>query len=110
MGIMMRAGSPNAHQDASDLLRDLFSPAQSGRIYITPGWLAWNDSCVCKLAQTAYENRVMPAGTLDTAILGVLADALGDAGCTNPLILGHLRGPRPHVRGCFVIDAVLGKS
>jgi hypothetical protein len=25
-------------------------------------------------------------------------------------MLGHLRGPGPHVRGCWVVDLCLGKS
>jgi hypothetical protein len=39
-----------------------------------------------------------------------LADALEDAGCTDPELLGHLREPGPHVRGCWALDLVLGKS
>jgi hypothetical protein len=62
------------------------------------------------LAEAAYEERVMPAGTLDPARLSILADALEDAGCTENELLGHLRGPGPHMRGCFVLDLLLGKS
>jgi len=40
----------------------------------------------------------------------ILADALEDAGCDNADILSHLRGPGPHVRGCWVMDAILGKE
>ena len=39
-----------------------------------------------------------------------LADALHEAGCVNEELLAHLRGPGPHVRGCWVIDLVLGKE
>jgi hypothetical protein len=42
--------------------------------------------------------------------LPVLADALEDAGCGDPAVLGHLRGPGPHARGCWVVDLVLGKG
>jgi hypothetical protein len=42
--------------------------------------------------------------------LPVLADALEDAGCTNAELLGHLRGPGPHVRGCWALDLLLSKS
>jgi hypothetical protein len=35
---------------------------------------------------------------------------LEDAGCTDADLLGHLRGPGPHVRGCWAVDLVLGKS
>jgi hypothetical protein len=50
------------------------------------------------------------AGTLDTSRLAVLADALEDAGCDRADILGHLRGPGPHVRGCWAVDLLLGKE
>ena len=40
----------------------------------------------------------------------VLADALEDAGCTNADLLAHCRGPGPHVRGCWAVDLILGKS
>jgi hypothetical protein len=41
--------------------------------------------------------------------LPILADALEDAGCTEDAILSHLRGPGPHVRGCWPVDLILGK-
>jgi hypothetical protein len=40
--------------------------------------------------------------------LPILADALQDAGCDNADVLDHCRGPGPHVRGCWVVDLVLG--
>jgi hypothetical protein len=57
-----------------------------------------------------YEERQMPAGTLDNARLAVLADALEEAGCSDADLIGHLRGPGPHVRGCWPVDLCLGKS
>jgi hypothetical protein len=42
--------------------------------------------------------------------LAVLADALEEAGCADADILSHLRGPGPHVRGCWVVDLLLGKE
>ena len=38
------------------------------------------------------------------------ADALEEAGVTDAGLLGHLRGPGPHVRGCHVLDLVLGRG
>jgi hypothetical protein len=40
----------------------------------------------------------------------LLADALMDAGCDNERILAHCHSPGPHVRGCWVVDLVLGKD
>jgi hypothetical protein len=72
--------------------------------------LAWDGGTVWKLATTAYEERVLPSGTLDPARIAVLADALEDAGGGDAELLAHLRGPEPHVRGCWAIDLVLGKE
>jgi hypothetical protein len=62
------------------------------------------------LARAAYEERSLPSGTIDPARLAVLADALEDSGCNDPALLGHLRGPGPHVRGCWALGHVLTKS
>jgi hypothetical protein len=64
---------------------------------------------VLSLAQAAYDQRILPSGRLDNTRLGILADALEEAG-GNPDIFGHLREPGPHVRGCFVVDALLAKE
>jgi hypothetical protein len=45
---------------------------------------------------------------LDTVCLAVLADALEEAGCDNADLPVHLRGPGPHVRGCWALDLLLG--
>jgi hypothetical protein len=69
---------------------------------------AWRTQTVMALAQAAYEERELPAGTLDPARLAVLADALEEGSCTAGELLGHLRGPGPHVRGCWPVDLILG--
>jgi hypothetical protein len=45
----------------------------------------------------------------DATLLPILADALEEAGCTDPEILGHCRGEEEHVRGCWVVDLILDK-
>jgi hypothetical protein len=92
-----------------DLLRDIFQPFRTVPA-VDLALLAWNDGTVPRLARTAYENRDLPAGTLTPARLALLADALEDAGCADAVLLGHLRGPGPHVRGCWVVDLLLGKE
>jgi hypothetical protein len=74
---------------------------------VAPSWLT---SKVVAFAQAAYDQRELPAGTLDSSRLAVLADALEDAGCTNADLLDHLRGPGSHVRGCWAVDLLLGKG
>ncbi len=65
--------------------------------------LAWRTSTITALAQQMYDSR-------DFTPMPILADALQDAGCENADILTHCRGPGPHVRGCWVVDLVLGKE
>jgi hypothetical protein len=77
---------------------------------LDPAVLAWNDATVARLAQAAYDERDMPSGLLDNARLAVLADALEEAGCQDQDILGHCRSGGEHVRGCWVVDLLLGKS
>jgi hypothetical protein len=71
---------------------------------------AWQAPTVLALAHAAYDNRILPDGTLDRARLAVLADALEESGCTNADILAHCRQPGEHVRGCWVVDLLLGKE
>jgi hypothetical protein len=72
-------------------------------------WRARNDGAVLKLARVIYDGRGLPSGHLDSVQLAILADALEEAGCDDRTVLDHLRGPGPHVRGCFGVDACLGR-
>jgi hypothetical protein len=92
------------------LFRDIFGDPFHPTHFIDPELLAWNEGLVGRLAEAVYEERAMPEGTLDRARLAVLADALEEAGCADTELLGHLRGPCPHVRGCWALDVVLGKG
>src|SRR5262249_45446620 len=56
--------------------------------------LTWNNGLVAHLAQAAYEERLLPEGTLDNARLAVLADALEEVGAPEE-VLAHLRAPGP---------------
>jgi hypothetical protein len=99
------AGAAEAGQ--ADLLRDLFgNPFRPAPL--DPAWLTWRDATIPRLAHTIYDERELPSGHLDRDRLAILADALEDAGCTHPDILDHCRGAGPHVRGCWVVDLILG--
>jgi hypothetical protein len=81
------------------LLRDIFSnPFRL--VTLDPSWLT---STVVALAEGIYDERAFDR-------LAILADALEEAGCDNADILAHCRGPGPHVRGCWVLDLILGKE
>jgi len=64
---------------------------------------AWFTGNVTGLAETIYAERAFDR-------MPILADALEDAGCTNEEILTHCRGGGEHVRGCWVVDVILGKT
>jgi hypothetical protein len=84
------------------LLRDVVgNPFHS--VYVEPARLVWNDGTLVKLAQGIYDERAFDR-------LPVLADALEEAGCHNADILSHCRQPGEHVRGCWVVDLLLGKK
>jgi hypothetical protein len=85
------------------LVRDLFGNPFHPAPLVETAWLVWNDGAVRKMAQSIYDERRF-------GDLPILADALEDAGCTDADILSHCRQPGEHVRGCWVIDLLLGKA
>jgi hypothetical protein len=90
----------------SDLVRDLLgNPFRP--LVADP---SWRTPTITSLARSAHAERCLPAGTLETDRLAVLADALEEAGCVDTTIMTHLRWPGPHVRGCFVLDLLLGRK
>jgi hypothetical protein len=96
------------------LLREIFgNPFQP--VALDP---VWRTEVVVSLARKMYASR-------DFSQMPDLAEALLDAGCDNERILNHCRysilqaaeptgspgtGPCLHVRGCWVVDLVLGKQ
>jgi hypothetical protein len=78
---------------------------------------AWLTPTVLRIAEAIYADR-------DFSIMPILADALEDAGCDNAELLAHCRDDvkcsdcdggwiplgGPHVRGCWVLDLILGKE
>ena len=66
-------------------------------------WLTWGEGVVLQVARAIYDGHRF-------SDLSVLADALEEAGCSEPEILGHLRGPGDHVRGCWALDIILSKD
>jgi hypothetical protein len=92
-------GDPAEFATQADLLRHIvgnpFRP-----VIFSP---QWRTSTAVTLAAQMYESR-------DFSAAPILADALQDAGCGSDDILDHCRGEGPHVRGCWVVDLVLGKE
>jgi hypothetical protein len=101
--------SPHAHairlavlRAQCDLLRDLFgNPFRP--VVLDPAWLTWNDGTVPRIARAVADECAFDR-------LPVLADALEEAGCAHPDVLAHCRRGGEHVRGCWLIDAILAKD
>jgi hypothetical protein len=65
---------------------------------------SWRTDTAVSLARQMYESR-------DFSAMPILADALQDAGCESDNILSHCRDTSlTHVRGCWVVDLMLGKA
>jgi hypothetical protein len=102
------AGTPGtpawgtAYAAQAACVRDLFgNPFRPGSL--DPAWLTWDGGTVRNMARAIYEGRAFDR-------LPILGDALEEAGCTDAAILGHCRAGGEHVRGCWVVDLLLGKS
>jgi hypothetical protein len=83
-----------------ELALELVGPNPFRPVAFSPEWRT--DTAV-SLARMMYESR-------DFDAMPILADALQDAGCDSDEILSHCRGSGSHVRGCWVVDLVLGKE
>lgn len=82
------------------LLHDLWGPLPFRSVAIGSSWLT---PSVFELAKLIYNE-----GAFDR--LPDLADALENTGCDDACILCHCREEGPHVRGCWLIDLILGKT
>ncbi len=81
------------------LLRDIFgNPFHP--VALDP---SWSTPSVVNLAESIYEHRAFDC-------MPLLAGALEEVGCRDTGILAHCRWSWPHVRGCWVLDLILGKE
>jgi hypothetical protein len=70
---------------------------------VQPAWLTANEATALRLARGIWEEQ-------DFDRLPILGDALEDAGCGSAAILEHCRRQGGHVRGCWVLDLLLGND
>ncbi len=82
-----------------DLIRCVIGPPSR----LTPTNRAPSTSEVVSLARLIDENRSFER-------MAMLAQALEAAGCEDRDVLSHCRTQADHVRGCWVVDAVLGRQ
>lgn len=84
------------YQKMADIAREIFGdPFLPVKIPV--------DSDVQRMALAIYNDRSF-------SDMPILADALEDAGCSDEQILNHCRGGCLGLRGCFVIDEILGRG
>lgn len=84
------------------LLREIFgNPFRP--VVVDPSWLRWRDGFVVAMARVIADEARFED-------LPILADALEEAGCDNRDLLGHLRTPDEHVRGCWALDLLLNRA
>ena len=90
---------PSEKQSHSNIIRDVFgNPFRV--VIVEPAWLTPN---VVSLARTIYDHRAFDR-------MPMLGDAIEKTGFDNTDILDHCRSKTEHVRGCWVVDALLGKA
>lgn len=83
----------------ADILRDIMgNPFQPVSFESS-----WGTSNVMTLARAAYFERAFDQ-------MPIMADALQKASCDSQAILAHCRRSGEHVRGCWVVDLLLGKE
>jgi hypothetical protein len=98
--IVARSGLPGWLRAA--IVRDIFgNPFRP--VVIERSWLTGNAGAAADLAQVLYDECAFDR-------LPILSDALEEAGCTDAAILSHLRGPGPHVPGCWPLDLLTGRE
>jgi hypothetical protein len=99
-GVAARATRADANLAQVSLLHDIFGPLPFRDVAVPPSWLT---SDVVLLARGIYDDKAFDR-------MPILADALQDAGCDNNEVLNHCRDANQvHVRGCWVIDLLLGR-
>ena len=99
----------NAALICRPLLRDIFSGTSlpPGRLLARAGAHRTPRHCP-RVADVGTHVRIV---RVVCHAMPILADALQDAGCDNDHILSHCRDANQiHVRGCWVVDLVLGKG
>ncbi len=88
----------------------VLSRVQGGTRGPQPGRPGWLTADVLNLALAAFGNRDPATGAPDATHLGVLADALEDAGYPDGAGLAHLRGAEPGLHGAWVVGRCLGAA
>jgi hypothetical protein len=85
------------------VVRDLLRYPARPPVVFDPAWLHWQNGLVVQMARTIYAEYRFTE-------LPILGDALEEAGCDDREVLDHCRNQPVHVRGCWLIDRLLGRD
>jgi len=88
--------------EQAKLLRDILGNPFRPRP-IDEKWNREHSHAVRPIARRIYDDRAFDG-------LPILADAMQERGFADEAMLAHLRSEQQHVRGCWVLDLILGKE
>jgi hypothetical protein len=91
----IRLTGPHQPFRLREIFGNPFAPVTLDRAWLVPE--------IVTFVQAIYDERAFDR-------MPILADAAEEAGCTNQDILAHCRSGGDHVRGCWVVDLLLGKK
>lgn len=110
---MGAAASQRLNRPICELFREVVGNPFQPRTVVGPEWVRGGGTVVPWMVRVGETARAVAVGIqAERAFdrMPILADALEDDGCSDLDLLAHLRENRPHVRGCWALDLVLGKS
>lgn len=96
-----------------DLIREVVGNPFRERAVVRPEWVQGGGTVAPWMMRVSETARALALGIQGGQAydrMPILADALQDDGCADDELLAHLRDPRPHIRGCWALDLVLGKN
>jgi hypothetical protein len=108
-----RAATQAANRKMCGVFREIVANPFRERMTPGPGWVAAGGGMPPGALRVSETARAIALGVqADQAFdrLPILADALEDDGCNDDELLTHLRHHSHHLRGCWAVDLVLGKS
>lgn len=70
---------------------------------IDKSWMEWNEGAVLKAARAIYDAQAFD----EIGRVGVL---LQESGCNCESMLRHCQTHEPHMRGCWLLDVILGNQ
>ena len=100
---MLEAVGNSGRKQLLRLIEDIADPLRNSTPPVGAAVLTWHGGLVVQLAREIYDEQAFVR-------LPILADALLDAGCDNEELICHCRRRDDHVRGCWALDVVIGKS